>query len=68
MVGRCGAKMVKIEVPLNKSEQLIYIATMSVKHSNHILYFRNIGANSQYLIEHKKIKKISANGEILYQE
>ena len=53
---------------LNKSEQLIYIATMSVKHSNHILYFRNAGANSQYLIEHKKIKKISVNGEILYQE
>lgn len=53
---------------LNKSEQLIYIATMTVKHSNNKLYFGNTGANSEYLIEHKKIKKISVNGEILYQE
>ena len=53
---------------INKTKQIIYIATMSIKWRDCKLCFSNTEANSDYLIDDNHIKRITINGEIMYQE
>ena len=53
---------------INKSKQILYIATMSIKRRDRKLCFGNTEANSNYLIDNNQIKRITINGEIKYQE
>ena len=51
---------------INKSENILYIATMAVKLRKNILCFGNTEENSNYLITNNRIKRITFNGETVY--
>ena len=51
---------------INKSENILYIATLDVILRKNILCFGNTEENSNYLINNNRIKKITFNGETVY--